>query len=123
MCVLASPDRVVWALITYTDWWQPNTASVYHVSNRRETFASDGIREGLLDTLPERDELRRRMRQVKERDRRLLYMWYLRQLPAHEIARELRISRRQCFRRRAAAIRRIVELGQDDRSAVAEMPV
>ena len=43
------------------------------------------------------------------RDRRLLYLWYLRQLPAHEIARELRISRRQCFRRRATAIRAIVE--------------
>ena len=77
----------------------------------------------MLDTLPERDELCRRMRQLNERDRRLLYLWYLRQLPAHEIARELRISRRQCFRRRASAIRRIVELGHDERGAVAEMPV
>jgi DNA-directed RNA polymerase specialized sigma subunit len=109
--VLSSPKQVVWALITYTDWWQPNTASVYQVGNRRETFASDGIRDGLLDTLSERDELCRRMQQVAERDRVLLFLWYLRQLPAHEIARELRISRRQCFRRRAAVIRRLVELG------------
>ena len=78
---------------------------------RRGTFASDGIRDGLLDTLPERDELCRRMQQMRESDRRLLFLWYLRQLPVHEIARELRISRRQCFRRRAAVIRRIVELG------------
>src|ERR1700675_2734627 len=111
MSVLASPDQVVWALVTYTDWWQPNTASVYRVGSHRETFASDGIRAGLLDKLPERGELCRRMQRVAEQDRRLLYMWYLRQLPAHEIARELRISRRQCFRRRAAVIRRIVELG------------
>ncbi len=109
--MLSSPKQVVWALITYTDWWQPNTASVYQVGNRRETFASDGIRAGLLDTLSERDELCRRMQQVAERDRVLLFLWYLRQLPAHEIARELRISRRQCFRRRAAVIRRLVELG------------
>jgi DNA-directed RNA polymerase specialized sigma24 family protein len=109
--VLSSANQVVWALITYTDWWQPNTSSVYRVGNRRETFASDGIRAGLLDTLPERDELRRRMQLVPERDRRLLYLWYLRQLPAHEVARELRISRRQCFRRRGAVIRRIVDLG------------
>ena len=109
--MLSTPDQVVWGLITYTDWWQPHTSSVYRVGSRRETFASDGIRAGLLEKLPERDELCRRMRRVAEQDRRLLYLWYLRQLPAHEIARDLRISRRQCFRRRAAVIRRIVELG------------
>ena len=116
--MLASSDQVVWALITYTDWWQPNTASVYQVGNRRETFASDGIRGGLLDTLPERDELCRRMQRVKEKDRLLLFLWYLRQLPAHEIAKELRISRRQCFRRRSAVIRRLVELGDPSTQAV-----
>jgi hypothetical protein len=109
--VLSSANQVVWALITYTDWWQPSTSSVYRIGNRRESFASDGIRPGLLDTLSERDELCRRMGLIAERDRRLLYLWYLRQLPAHEVARELKISRRQCFRRRGAVIRRIVELG------------
>jgi hypothetical protein len=110
--VLSTPEAVVRALLTYTDWWQPTTASIYRVGGRRGTFGTDGIRPGLLDTLPERDELCRRMEQVEERDRRLLYLWYLRQLPAHDIARELRISRRQCFRRRAAAVWKIVELGQ-----------
>ena len=109
--MLSSTNQVVWALVTYTDWWQPSTSSVYRVGNRRGTFASDGIRAGLLDTLPERDELCRRMQLIAERDRRLLYLWYLRQLPVQEIASELRISRRQCFRRRGAVIRRIVELG------------
>ena len=109
--MLSTSDQIVWALVTYTDWWQPNTASLYRVGNRRETFASDGIRAGLLDKLPERDELCRRMQRVAEQDRRLLYLWYLRQLPAHEIARDLGIGRRQCFRRRAAVIRRLVELG------------
>ena len=110
--MLSTPDQVVWALVTYTDWWQPNTSSIYRVGNRRDIFASDGIRAGLLERLPERDELCRRMQRVAEQDRRLLFLWYLRQLPAHEIARDLRISRRQCFRRRAAVIRRIVELGE-----------
>jgi hypothetical protein len=110
--VLSTPDQVVWALITYTDWWQPNTTSVYNVGKRRGSFVSDGIRDGLLDSLPERDELCRRMRRIAERDRRLLFLWYLRELPAIDIARELRISRRQCFRRRAAVIRRIVDLGE-----------
>ena len=109
--MLSTPKQVVWALITYTDWWQPNTSSVYQLGNRRESFVSDGIRGGLLDTLPERDELCRRMQRVPETNRHLLYLWYLRQLPVHEIAQELRLSRRQCFRRRADAIRAIVELG------------
>jgi hypothetical protein len=111
--MLSTSEQVVWALITYTDWWQPNTSSVYKVGNRRGSFASDGIRGGLLDTLPQRDELCRRMQRIAERDRRLLFLWYLRELPAIDIARELRISRRQCFRRRAAVIRRIVDLGSE----------
>ena len=45
--MLATPKQVVWALITYTDWWQPNTESVYRIGARRGTFASDGIRDGL----------------------------------------------------------------------------
>jgi DNA-directed RNA polymerase specialized sigma subunit len=98
-------------LITYTDWWQPNTESVYRIGARRGTFATDGIRDGLFDTLSERDELCRRMLQMRESDRRLLWLWYLRQLPVQEIAHDLRIGRRQCFRRRASAIQRIVELG------------
>jgi DNA-directed RNA polymerase specialized sigma subunit len=111
--VLSSPNRVVWALLTYTDWWQPSSASIYAVgAARRDRSAGDGMRAGLLETLSERDELCRRMAQLDEKDRRLLYLWYLKQLPAHEIARELQIGRRQCFRRRAAAIRTIVELGE-----------
>jgi DNA-directed RNA polymerase specialized sigma subunit len=110
--VLSTPDRVVWALLTYTDWWQPVTSSIYKVGGRRGGAATDGIRDGLLDTLSERTELCRRMQMIDERDRRLLHLWYVRQLPATEIARELSISRRQCFRRRAAAVRTIAELGE-----------
>ena len=111
--MLSSPKQVVWALITYTDWWQPTTSSFYKVgAARRDRTAGDGMRPGLLEKLGERDELCWRMSQIAEQDRRLLYLWYLKQLDAYEIARELHISRRQCFRRRAAAIRTIVELGE-----------
>jgi DNA-directed RNA polymerase specialized sigma subunit len=53
------------------------------------------------------------MQFLRESDRRLLYLWYVVQLSAVDIARALGISRRQCFRRRASAIRRIVELGDE----------
>jgi RNA polymerase sigma factor (sigma-70 family) len=75
---------------------------------------AEGIRPGLLEHLDERSELRRRMRELPDRDREVLILWYVQQLPADDIARELRISRRQCFRRRARAIRRIIELGESE---------
>jgi DNA-directed RNA polymerase specialized sigma24 family protein len=107
---LDSHADVVRGLVTYTDWWQPATSSVMAVgAARRSSNLTDGIGTGLLDRLDERAELRRRMLSLGEPDRRLLYLWYVAQLPAGRIAQMLSISRRQCFRRRAAAIRRIVE--------------
>jgi DNA-directed RNA polymerase specialized sigma subunit len=80
---------------------------------RRSTSVTDGIGIGLLERLDERAELRHRMQALSEEDRRLLYLWYVVQLPASRIAQLVGISRRQCFRRRASAIRRIVELGDE----------
>ncbi|HEY7661146.1 MAG TPA: hypothetical protein VIC58_11175 [Actinomycetota bacterium] len=108
-----SPAEVVRGLLTYTDWWQPSTASILQVGGgRRASWVEDGVNVGLLDRLDERAELRRRMQMLGETERHLLYLWYVVQVPAAGIARELKISRRQCFRRRASAIRRIVELGE-----------
>ena len=114
--MFADVASVARALITYTDWWQPRTGSVIPVAGaRRSSGFDDGIRDGLLDTLDRRSELCRRMATLDERDRQILYLWYIRELPALEIARELRISRRQCFRRRAAALRALVD--EDDEVA------
>ncbi|HZD79758.1 MAG TPA: hypothetical protein VE646_06930 [Actinomycetota bacterium] len=118
--MLSSPEEIVRALVTYTDWWQPTTASIFRVGGRRNGSSSDGLHAGLLETLSEREELCRRMQQIDPRDRHLLYLWYLKQLPAHEIAHEIRISRRQCFRRRAAAVRELIELGDPDRARTVE---
>jgi DNA-directed RNA polymerase specialized sigma subunit len=112
--LLATPTEVVWSLLTYTDWWQPTTSSVLQVGSlRRSSARSDGVRLGLLDRLDERAELRYRMRLLEDRDRQLLYLWYVVQLPVREIANALGISRRQCFRRRASAIRSIVGSGDE----------
>jgi hypothetical protein len=111
--MLTTHDDVIRALLRYTDWWQPSTSSVFRVG-RRSGYASDGIRGGLLDTLPEREELSRRMSFLGDRDRRVLYLWYLRQLPVQDIARELKIGRRQCFRLRSNAVNTLVELGDPE---------
>jgi DNA-directed RNA polymerase specialized sigma24 family protein len=101
-------SALIATLIRYTDAWQPSTASFYQVgAARRGPSHSDGIRPGLLETLDDRTELCRRMGELTERERHVLFLWYVRQLSAIEIAKELRISRRQCFRIRSAALRRL----------------
>lgn len=110
--LFASSAEVVRALVTYTDWWQPATASILQVgAARRSSAFSDGVSIGLLERLDERAELRHRMQLLDESDRRLLYLWYVEQLPATQIAQMVGISRRHCFRRRAAAILSIVKSG------------
>jgi DNA-directed RNA polymerase specialized sigma subunit len=114
--LLASRDEVIRALVRYADWWQPRTASVYEIGARRTT-RGDGIPAGLLDSLDERTELCRRMELLAERDRSLLFLWYVKQDVVEDVARTLRISRRQCFRIRTKALRTIVESGSPDRAA------
>jgi DNA-directed RNA polymerase specialized sigma24 family protein len=116
--VLDSGRAVVRSLITYSDWWQPATGSVLAVAGaRRDSDFGDGLRAGLIETLDERTELRRRVGLLSERDRKLLVLWYVVQLPAQDIAKRVGVSRRHCFRLRAGAIRRIVELGEAERAA------
>jgi DNA-directed RNA polymerase specialized sigma24 family protein len=117
--VLRTPDRVVRALITYTDWWQPSTSSVMQVGGARRLAKGfvDGIPVGLLSTIDERTELSRRMNDLEERDRTILFLWYVRQLAVADIAEAVGVSRRHCFRLRAAAVRRIVDLGEPQRAA------
>jgi hypothetical protein len=117
MNMLASREEVIGSLIRYTDWWQPTTSSVLQVNwARRGADPGDGIRQGLLDTLDVRAELCRRMRRVGDVDRRILFLWYVKQVSAQDISREVGISRRQCFRRRARAIRILLDEQEEGRA-------
>jgi DNA-directed RNA polymerase specialized sigma subunit len=111
--LLSSPHEVIRCLITYTDWWQVTSTSVIQVGNaRRSKNLAEGFRQGLLESLDERGELCRRMSLLTERDRKLLFLWYVKQLPMSEVAREVGISRRQCSRRRSKAIQNLVDSGE-----------
>ena len=115
---LDSPKDVIRCLVTHTDWWQPSTGSIIQVAAaRRQSDAAQGFRSGLLETMDERSELTRRAQLLGERDRHILLLWYVGQLPVEEIARAVGISRRQCFRLRAAAIDKIVKLGEPEQAA------
>jgi DNA-directed RNA polymerase specialized sigma24 family protein len=108
--VFDAPDEVIRSLLRYTDWWQPTSTSILLVgAARRSTSVSDGFRAGLLETLDERTELMRRMQTLDDRHRSVLFLWYIKQLPVRDIAKAVKVSRRQCFRLRSKAVRMIVE--------------
>jgi hypothetical protein len=117
--VLNTPDEVIRALLTYTDWWQPVTSSVIQVGALRRSSGGsvDGIRPGLISTIHIRTELSRRMNRLHDRERTILFLWYVRQLAVTDIAKSIRTSRRHCFRLRAGAVRKIVELGEAEQTA------
>src|SRR2546425_9675946 len=75
-CVFPTVREVVRALVLYTDWWQPETASVLQVGRRRGGF-DDGVRDAHLDSVGVRAELGRRVRRLEPRDRMILFLWYL----------------------------------------------
>lgn len=105
--LLTSGRDVVRALLTYTDWWQPFTSSVLQANHRGGE--TDGLRAGLVEHLEERQELCRRMDRLASRERRLLYLWYVKDAEPREISRACRISIRHVHRVRAKAIRTIVD--------------
>jgi DNA-directed RNA polymerase specialized sigma subunit len=109
--VLTTRNDVIRALVTYTDWWQTSSSSVIQVGFQRSKDAhhGDGMPTGLLERMDERTDLCRRMKDVNERDRAILFLWYVRQLAVDDIARAVGISRRHCFRRKAAALAAIVD--------------
>lgn len=111
-----SEARVIRSLITYTDWWQPASTSLIQLASGRRRV-SDGIHPGLLETLDERTELRWRVSTLDERDRHLLFLWYVADLSVEEIAEAVGLSRRQCSRRRDRAIRAILDLDPPEEAA------
>ena len=116
--MLNSAREVIRCLVTYNDWWQPSSGSILLVGGaRRDQTLRDGLNPGVIEGLDERTELIRRMQSLSERDRHLLFLWYVKQQHVDEIADELKLSRRQCFRRKAQGIKAIIELGTAEAAA------
>jgi DNA-directed RNA polymerase specialized sigma subunit len=116
--VLDNRREVVRCLVTYTDWWQPSTTSILQVgAARRSKEITEGLHPGLIETLEERTELCRRVFTLAERDRKILFLWYVKQLHVDDVADSVGLSRRQCFRRRTAALESIVKLGEPNEAA------
>lgn len=109
--MLESARDVIRCLVTYNDWWQPRTGSVTKMPSIKRKDRGDGLHANLLQTLDERTELCRRMKRLSDRDRSILFLFYVRQLHVDDIAGAVGISRRQCFRRRNMAVSELATAG------------
>lgn len=74
-----------------------------------KTAGSDHPGFRFIGHMEEHDELTRRLRRLNERDRLLLFLWYVEEWPVSEIAERLQISRVHCYRVRDRALDRLTE--------------
>jgi RNA polymerase sigma factor (sigma-70 family) len=86
------------------------SGSVIFVSGRAAKGArSDDQGYRFIGHLEEQKELTRRLRRLAERDRLLLFLWYVEEWPVSEIAEHLQISRVHCYRLRDRALDKLTE--------------
>lgn len=104
------PD-VIRCLVTYTDWWQPTTTSVMTTQGtKRSGDVPPTFKPGFVESIDERWELEWRLGWLDEVDVELLYLYYVANRPAAEIADTVGLSIRQCARRRKEAVAAIADL-------------
>jgi RNA polymerase sigma factor (sigma-70 family) len=88
------------------------SGSVIFVSGRAGKAARSGDRGyGFIGHFEEQEELTRRLRRLGERDRLLLFLWYVEEWAVSEIAERLGISRVHCYRLRDRALDKLTEPG------------
>ena len=101
--MLCTPSEVIRCLVTYTDWWQPSTASVLQVgAARRSSETGDGLHPGVLDSLDERTELCRRVTQLDDRSQPARHRRRPRNLRCGEVGADESVGHRDEQRLRLA---------------------
>jgi DNA-directed RNA polymerase specialized sigma subunit len=95
---------VVKGLKAYRDYYGPKSSSVLIASNKTTDVDADPFRRGFLDSLSERTELLHRISSLGERERAVLMMWYVLDLPVRTICEKLSLSRTHCYRLRDRAL-------------------
>jgi hypothetical protein len=121
MTMLDSFAAVERALARYTDPLQPRSGSISAVPTARAGADGAPFHPALLDGLEERAELRRRMAWLEEEAAVVLVRWYIEGVRPEAIARGLGRSVRHVYRRRADAIRLLVDLGTSGEFADADI--
>jgi len=103
--LFATPAGVISVLRRYRDVFDPRTSSLLLVSRQGFDPSEGPFRAGFLSRLDEREELRRRMAdRLAERERKLLFLWYVVEVRPCDVARTIRVSRVHCYRLRNDAL-------------------
>ncbi|GFP25381.1 hypothetical protein HKBW3S43_01132 [Candidatus Hakubella thermalkaliphila] len=113
--MLDTRQEVVRALVTLPDYYQIKSSSLITILARKKYYdkGRDPFGRKFLDNLEVRYELLRRLALLDERERNLLFMWYIETKPVVEIARKLHISRMHCYRLRLKALDNIISMNSE----------
>ena len=101
--------QVVKALKAYRDYYHPKSASVLIASSKTTDVDADPFRRGFLDSIGTRTELLQRLASLEERERAVLMMWYVMDMPVREICARLSLSRSHCYRMRDRALMQMLD--------------
>ena len=116
--MLTTKSQIKNVLKKYRDCNRPKTARYITMHGKRSGSSanSEPSNHEFLEDLELRFEFAQRLRQLNEREQRLLIMWYYECQPVAEIARRLEISRLRCYLLQKAAIKKLVTKA-DERGA------
>lgn len=96
---------MVAALRRYGDIFDLKTGSIIIPSRNGHDADGDPFHHGFIEGMEERTELVKRMiSRLEIRERLLLVLWYVSELPVTNIAVRMRLSRMHCYRLRKGAI-------------------
>jgi len=117
------PERsdLVRALARYGDEAGPRTGSVMFVGGAPPR-SRDPFHPGVIAGLEERAELARRLRRLDDRDRLLVFLWYVEGWSVPNIAARLGISRVHCYRVRDRALHAMLDEAEPKLGHAASSP-
>ena len=101
--------QVARALKGFGDYYHPKSSGILLATNRTTDVDADPFRRGFLDNLEARTELLRRLSSLDERERAVVMLWYVEDLPVRDICEQLAMSRSACYRLRDRALSNMLD--------------
>lgn len=97
--------QVARALKAFREYYHPKSSSVVLFNGKTTTDVdADPFRKGFLDSVELRAELLDRLSSLDERERAVLMLWYVADLPVRTICAKLGLSRSHAYRLRDRAL-------------------
>lgn len=107
--MLTTTGEVVGALKAFGDFYHPKTNSILIASGSPRDPHGDPFRRGFIDSLEIRTELLRRLATLEERDRNLVMLWYVSEVPVRDLCARMGVSRATLYRLRDRALQQMTE--------------